>query len=182
MGFNQTHPGTDSRDVSVHPIIKRPPNQGGLFYWMAVRLILVPPIIVRVVVGGLDPDGVLAGRGWISPAECSRLWEGFWVPCTVSKTTLMSTRVERSIRCCSVERTWSREACVLCSMSSPPLVPSEPRQKPSAAAKEHVLVSAVVRMCLCRSACLTGKSGSFFSRVSVSVSIISYFLLCSLIA
>ena len=46
-------------------------------------------------------------------------------------------------------------------MSSPPLVPSEPRQKPSAAAKEHVLVSAVVRTSLCRSACLTGKSGSF---------------------
>ena len=51
-------------------------------------------------------------------------------------------------------------------MSSHPLALSEPRQKPSAAAKEHVLVSAVVRMCLCRSACLTGKSGSFFSRVA----------------
>ena len=55
MGFNQTHPGTDSRDVSVHPMTKRPPNQGGLFYWMAVRLILVPPIIVRVVVGAGIP-------------------------------------------------------------------------------------------------------------------------------
>ena len=46
-------------------------------------------------------------------------------------------------------------------MSSHPLAPSEPRQKRSVAAKEHVLVSAVVQTCLCRSACLTGKSGSF---------------------
>ena len=30
-GVNQTNPRADSRDVSVHPIIKRPPNQGGLF-------------------------------------------------------------------------------------------------------------------------------------------------------
>ena len=46
-------------------------------------------------------------------------------------------------------------------MSSHPLAPSEPCQKRSVAAKEHVLVLAVVRTCLCRSACLTGKSGSF---------------------
>ncbi|KFJ34065.1 hypothetical protein DR91_2067 [Neisseria lactamica ATCC 23970] len=37
---------------------------------------------------------------------------------------------------------------------------SEPRQKRSVAAKEHVLVSAVVQTCLCRSACLTEKRGS----------------------
>ena len=77
MGFNQTHPGTDSRDVSVHPIIKRPPNQGGLFYWMAVRLISVPPIIVRVVVGVRDTDGVWEEQDQIPPAGCSRLWKGF---------------------------------------------------------------------------------------------------------
>lgn len=47
------------------------------------------------------------------------------------------------------------------SISFTPLAPSEPRQKRSVAAKEHVLVSAVVQTCLCRSACLTGTSGSF---------------------
>ena len=40
----------------------KPPNQGGLFYWLAVWLILIPPIVVRVVVGVRDPDGVWEGR------------------------------------------------------------------------------------------------------------------------
>ena len=62
MGFNQTHPRADSRDVSLHPMTNKPPNQGGLFYWLAVWLILIPPIVVRVVVGVRDPDGVWEGR------------------------------------------------------------------------------------------------------------------------
>ena len=133
MGVNQTNPRADSRDVSVHPITKRPPKSGrlicgnqqrclhfrllledpfeqlsgivknvdrhgkpalflimtdrclriiqektkavrrrksvnnatisySLFYWLVVWLILVPPIVVRVVVGGRDTDGVWEGR------------------------------------------------------------------------------------------------------------------------
>ena len=61
-GVNQTHPRADSRDVSVHPIRNKPPKSGRLVYWLAIWLILVPPIIVRVVIRVWDTDGVLAGR------------------------------------------------------------------------------------------------------------------------
>ena len=61
-GVNQTNPRADSRDVSLHPMTNKPPNQGRLFYWLAVWLILIPPIVVRVVVGVRDPDGVWEGR------------------------------------------------------------------------------------------------------------------------
>ena len=64
-----------------------------------------------------------------------------------------------------------------------PLAPSEPRQKRSAAAKEHVLVSAVVQNVPLSVSLPNWKEWFFLNRVSVSVSvIISYFLLFSLIA
>ena len=53
-GVNQTNPRADPRDVSVHPITKRPPKLGRLVYWLVIWLILVPPIIVRIVVEILD--------------------------------------------------------------------------------------------------------------------------------
>ena len=45
------------------PDNKKAAQSGRLVYWLAIWLILVPPIIVRVVIMVWDTDGVLAGRG-----------------------------------------------------------------------------------------------------------------------
>ena len=65
-----------------------------------------------------------------------------------------------------------------------PLAPSEPRQKRSVAAKEHVLFSAVVSDMHLSVSLPNWRERFFFSWVSVSVSVTisSYFLLFSLIA
>ena len=61
-GVNQTNPRADSRDVSVHPIIKRPPKSGRLVLLAGGLVNIDSTNSRRVVVGGRDTDGVWEGR------------------------------------------------------------------------------------------------------------------------